>query len=77
MPAPRSRPSTAVVTGLGVATIVAALASQLVPERRTAALRARFSGVAPAGQAALLAGALTLIAVLGPDGVAPFIYFQF
>jgi D-alanyl-lipoteichoic acid acyltransferase DltB (MBOAT superfamily) len=68
---------TTVVTGLGVATIVAALGSQIVPEHRTAALRARFSGVAPAGQAALLAGALTLIAVLGPDGVAPFIYFRF
>jgi hypothetical protein len=69
--------SSTLVTGLVVATVVAALASQLVPDHRTGALRAWFSRLEWGGQAALLAAGLTAIAVLGPDGVAPFIYFRF
>ena len=69
--------STTLVTGLVVATVVAALISQLVPYHRTGALRVRFSRLEWGAQAALLAAGLTTIAVLGPDGVAPFIYFQF
>ncbi|HKE73538.1 MAG TPA: MBOAT family protein [Acidimicrobiales bacterium] len=69
--------STTLVTGLVVATVVAALVSQLIPDHRTGALRVRFSRLEWGAQAALLAVGLTAIAVLGPDGVAPFIYFRF
>ena len=37
----------------------------------------RFTTLGPGLQIACLAGALTVIDVLGPDGVAPFIYFRF
>jgi D-alanyl-lipoteichoic acid acyltransferase DltB (MBOAT superfamily) len=60
-----------------VLTIVAALAVQFVP--RDAGRRALvvFSHLAPAAQAAALASGLVVIDVLGPAGVAPFIYFRF
>jgi alginate O-acetyltransferase complex protein AlgI len=71
-------PGTAtLVTGLVVVVVVAAVVSQLVPGHRTRALRLRFSTLEPAAQVAILAAGLTLISVLGPDGVAPFIYFRF
>jgi hypothetical protein len=38
---------------------------------------ARFSRLPVPAQACVLAGALLLVSVLGPEGVAPFIYFQF
>ena len=38
---------------------------------------ARFSRLPVLGQAAVLALALMLTSALGPDGIAPFIYFQF
>ena len=38
---------------------------------------ARFSRLPVLGQAAVLALALMLTSVMGPEGVAPFIYFQF
>jgi alginate O-acetyltransferase complex protein AlgI len=69
--------SSTLVTGLALAVIAAALALQLGPRRPGAALQARFSSLDPALQALVLAGGLTLISVLGPDGVPPFIYFQF
>jgi hypothetical protein len=37
----------------------------------------RFTMLGPGLQVLGLVGALTVIDVLGPDGVAPFIYFQF
>jgi D-alanyl-lipoteichoic acid acyltransferase DltB (MBOAT superfamily) len=69
--------SATLITGLALATIATALAVQLVPRRSAVGLRARFGALAPALQAVVLAAGLTLISVLGPDGVAPFIYFQF
>jgi alginate O-acetyltransferase complex protein AlgI len=69
--------STTLVTGLVVATVAAALGSQVVPDHRTGPLRVRFSRLEWGAQAALLAVGLSLVAVLGPDGVAPFIYFRF
>jgi D-alanyl-lipoteichoic acid acyltransferase DltB (MBOAT superfamily) len=69
--------SSTLVTGLVVAVVAVALALQIYPRRPGAAVHARFSSLDPALQALVLAGGLTLISVLGPDGVPPFIYFQF
>jgi D-alanyl-lipoteichoic acid acyltransferase DltB (MBOAT superfamily) len=69
--------SATLITGLALATIAAALAVQLLPRRSADGLRARFGALEPALQAVVLAAGLTLISALGPDGVAPFIYFQF
>jgi D-alanyl-lipoteichoic acid acyltransferase DltB (MBOAT superfamily) len=65
------------VTGLLVLTVVLAVASQFVPDRTVEAVQDRFGSLVPGAQAIVLAGALTVIDVLGPDGVPPFIYFQF
>jgi alginate O-acetyltransferase complex protein AlgI len=65
------------VTGLLVLTIALALASQFVPPRAVEVVQDRFATLAAGTQAVALALALTAIDVLGPDGVAPFIYFQF
>ena len=40
-------------------------------------MMARFSRLPLVGQAAVLAFALVLTHAMGPEGVAPFIYFQF
>ncbi|HEX6424716.1 MAG TPA: MBOAT family O-acyltransferase [Acidimicrobiales bacterium] len=57
--------------------VAAALVAQLAPPPRTLALQARFSQLAPAAQAAVLAAALTLVGALGPDGSAPFGFLPF
>jgi D-alanyl-lipoteichoic acid acyltransferase DltB (MBOAT superfamily) len=71
-----TRPSP-MVTGLIVLIIVLAIASQFVPDRTVLAVQDRFAVLAAGTQAVVLALALTVIDVLGPDGVAPFIYFRF
>jgi D-alanyl-lipoteichoic acid acyltransferase DltB (MBOAT superfamily) len=65
------------VTTLLVLTIALMLASQFVPPRAVERAQTTFTLIGPGLQVALLAGVLTLIDVLGPDGVAPFIYFRF
>ncbi len=65
------------VTTLLAVVITAMLASQFVPPRTIERVQAHFTALGPGLQVAALAGALTVIDVLGPDGVAPFIYFQF
>jgi D-alanyl-lipoteichoic acid acyltransferase DltB (MBOAT superfamily) len=65
------------VTVLVLVTIGLALASQFVPPTAVAGAQHRFAALPPGAQIALVAGALTAIDVLGPDGVAPFIYFRF
>src|SRR3546814_6877428 len=65
------------VTTLAVVTIALSIASQFVPPTAVRGVQQRFAMLAPGVQIAALAGALTVIDVLGPDGVAPFIYFQF
>ena len=65
------------VTTLAVVTITLALASQFVPPLAVVGAQERFARLAPGAQIVAMAGALTLIDVLGPEGVAPFIYFQF
>jgi D-alanyl-lipoteichoic acid acyltransferase DltB (MBOAT superfamily) len=71
-----ARPSP-LVTALVLVTIVLALASQFVPARAATVAQERFAALGPGVQAIGLALGLTVIDVLGPDGVAPFIYFQF
>ena len=65
------------VTTLALVVIGLALASQFVPPTAVERAQARFSGLGPGLQVLALAGALTVTDVLGPDGVAPFIYFRF
>jgi alginate O-acetyltransferase complex protein AlgI len=60
------------VTPIVLATVAAALASQLVADHRTLALRARLSSLAAPAQVMVLAATLTVVSVLGPDGAAPF-----
>jgi len=69
--------STGTVTALAVLVVIGALASQLVEDHHTAGLRASFSSLRPAAQAALLAAGLTLVGALGPEGAAPFAYLPF
>jgi alginate O-acetyltransferase complex protein AlgI len=69
------QPST--VPLLLVVTIAAVIGSQYVPADLATRARARTARLGPVPQAALAAGALTLIDVLGPAGVPPFLYFRF
>lgn len=65
------------VTPLLVVTIVAMVASQFVPPRVPEQVERAFGRLAPALQSGLVAVALVGINALGPEGIAPFIYFQF
>ncbi|MFM8861983.1 MAG: MBOAT family O-acyltransferase [Acidimicrobiia bacterium] len=65
------------VTVLLIVTVLASIASQFVPPRIPARFEVRFATLAPILQIAALAAGLVLIDALGPEGVAPFIYFQF
>lgn len=67
----------ALLSGLVVAVVVLAVLSQLVPERWVDRVMVSFGRAAPAIQIVLLATGLVLIDALGPEGMQPFIYFQF
>ncbi|HLU53793.1 MAG TPA: MBOAT family O-acyltransferase [Acidimicrobiia bacterium] len=69
-PAPAVTPAvlTLVVAGIGV---------QFIPSDFRVSLVNSFSRLRPAAMTAALAGSLLLLDGLGPEGVAPFIYFQF
>jgi alginate O-acetyltransferase complex protein AlgI len=58
----------AIALGVGV---------QYLPHLPAELLMSRFSRLKPALQGILLGGSLLIITTLGPQGVAPFIYFQF
>jgi D-alanyl-lipoteichoic acid acyltransferase DltB (MBOAT superfamily) len=60
-----------------VAVVAAAIASQFVPAATSARIGADLARVNPLVQVVGLAAALTVIDALGPEGVAPFIYYQF
>jgi alginate O-acetyltransferase complex protein AlgI len=60
-----------------VATIVAMILSQFVPENAMQALQERFAQLHLAAQGIALALGFFVIDALGPTGVLPFIYFQF
>ncbi|HEX3606622.1 MAG TPA: MBOAT family protein [Candidatus Dormibacteraeota bacterium] len=57
--------------------IAAGIGMQYLPSGLMGTAMARFSRMAPALQGAALAAALAGIGVLGPQGVAPFIYYRF
>jgi hypothetical protein len=57
--------------------IVGALAAQFIDERRLVPAERELTRLHPLAQGAMLATGLLVIDVLGPEGVAPFIYFQF
>jgi D-alanyl-lipoteichoic acid acyltransferase DltB (MBOAT superfamily) len=65
------------VTGGVLLAIAVGIGSQYLPARVPRLVMARFSRLPVAGQAVVLALALVLTSVMGPEGVAPFIYFQF
>ena len=60
-----------------VVVVAGMLASQFVPTGTVRRVRAGFSRWALPAQAIALAGVLVVVDVLGPQGVPPFIYFQF
>jgi D-alanyl-lipoteichoic acid acyltransferase DltB (MBOAT superfamily) len=69
-------PSPLVTTGVLLA-IAVGIGSQYLPRRVPRLVMARFSRLPVPAQAAVLACSLVLVSALGPEGVAPFIYFQF
>lgn len=60
-----------------VAVIVAALLAQFVPTAGSERVRDGFGRLNPVAQVAMAAAVLTVVDAFGPEGVAPFIYFQF
>jgi alginate O-acetyltransferase complex protein AlgI len=69
-------PSPLVTSGVLLA-IAVGIGSQYLPARFPRLVMARFSRLPVLGQATVLALSLMLTSVMGPEGVAPFIYFQF
>jgi D-alanyl-lipoteichoic acid acyltransferase DltB (MBOAT superfamily) len=69
-------PSPLVSTGVVLA-ILAGLAGQYLPPRVPQTIMARYSLLPIAGQVVALALALMVSHAMGPQGVAPFIYFRF
>ena len=69
-------PSPLVTAGV-VAAIAVGIGSQYLPARVPREVMARFSRLPVVGQSAVLALALLVTHAMGPEGVAPFIYFQF
>ncbi len=70
------QPSPLVTAGV-LAAIAIGIGSQYVPSRLPLAIMGRFSRLPIPAQAAVLALALVLTSAMGPEGVPPFIYFQF
>ena len=64
-------------TVFGRAMIVGSIAMQFFPRRFTIELQGLYARFAPAAQAAAFGLGLLFVDALGPEGVAPFIYFQF
>ena len=69
-------PSPLVTAGV-IAAIAVGIGSQYLPRRLPLTVMARFSRLPVPAQAFVLAVALLLTSAMGPEGVAPFIYFQF
>ena len=69
-------PSPLVTWGIAAA-IAVGIGSQYLPRRLPLQIMARFSRLPIPAQAVVLSFALLVIHAMGPEGVAPFIYFQF
>lgn len=69
-------PSPLVTAGV-LAAIGVGLGSQYLPRRLPLAIMASFSRLPVPAQAVVLALALLVTSTMGPEGVAPFIYFRF
>ena len=65
------------VTPAVLALVVGGIGVQFIPSDFRVTLVNSFSRLRPAAMTAALAGSLLLLDGLGPEGVAPFIYFQF
>ena len=65
------------VTPLVLLAIAVGISAQFVPHGTVDRVRVAFSRLRPAGQGTLLAITLFGITTLGPQGVAPFIYYRF
>ena len=65
------------VTPLLVLVIAGMIAAQYLPKEMPARVQDGFSQLRPAVQGVMLGGVLFAITTLGPQGVAPFIYFRF
>jgi D-alanyl-lipoteichoic acid acyltransferase DltB (MBOAT superfamily) len=65
------------VTGGVLLAIAVGIGSQYLPARVPAVIMARFGRLPVVAQGVVLAFALMLTSAMGPEGVAPFIYFQF
>ena len=65
------------VTGGVLLAILVGIGSQYLPARVPQLIMARFGRLPVLGQAVVLAVVLMLTHAMGPEGVAPFIYFQF
>ncbi len=57
--------------------LVVGFSLHFIPHRVTSAIERTFAGLPLPAQAVVLALAIVVIDACGPDGVAPFIYFQF
>jgi alginate O-acetyltransferase complex protein AlgI len=68
---------TELVTPLVLLAIAVGLCTQYLPHRPAEVLKAWLSRLRPVPLGVVFAGALFLITTMGPQGVAPFIYFQF
>jgi hypothetical protein len=69
--------SAPLVTPLAVVVIAGMLGLQFVPDDFIDRTVGRISFLHPLAQAAGFAAGIVLVDALGPEGVAPFIYFQF
>ena len=65
------------VTPMVVLTIAFMLALQYAPHSAADRIMDRVEGLRPVAMGAVFAVVLFVITTLGPQGVAPFIYFQF
>jgi D-alanyl-lipoteichoic acid acyltransferase DltB (MBOAT superfamily) len=68
---------TTLVTPVLVLAVFGMLAVQLVPRGASAAIRERLAAMRPVPLGVALGLTLFVITTMGPQGVAPFIYFQF
>jgi alginate O-acetyltransferase complex protein AlgI len=65
------------VTPLVLGAITLGIGAQYIPKNLPSRVQDGFSHLRPAAQGIVLAGTLFAITTLGPQGVAPFIYFRF